>query len=223
MPSLIFTSLVQLDWNTVNWLFLLAVLLAKLVIFIGVGAVSLLMTRPLDYGRAGILAIFCTQSNDFAIGWPIVQALYHTAHPEFPSYLYLMAPLSLAILNPIGYVFLELSSVKKSSSQRTQDDDPLTTQRQINNQPGPNRISLMLEALKSIVCNPILFMTVFGVIGGFALKDGLPVLVSGVLDVFGKSFSATALFLLGLRMVDSTKFFRGPELLTPIVLILIKE
>lgn len=201
-----------------NWMFLLAILLAKLVIFVGVGAVSLLMTRPLNYGRAGILAIFCTQSNDFAIGWPIVQALYHKAHPEFPSYLYLMAPLSLAILNPVGYIFLELSSVKKISSKR-QDDDPQT---QLD-QSGPNKKSLMLEALKSIVFNPILFMTVFGVIGGFALQDGLPVLVSGVLDVFGKSFSATALFLLGLRMVDSTKFFRGPELLTPIVLILMKE
>lgn len=66
-------------------------------------------------------------------------------------------------------------------------------------------------------------MTVFGVIGGFTLKDGLPKIVAGVLDVFGKSFSATALFLLGLRMVDSTQHFRGPELLTPIVLILMKE
>lgn len=73
------------------------------------------MTRPLNFGRAGILAIFCTQSNDFAIGSPIVNALYHHAHPEYAAYLYLMAPLSLAILNPIGYIFLELSSVQKAS------------------------------------------------------------------------------------------------------------
>lgn len=65
-------------------------------------------------------------------------------------------------------------------------------------------------------------MTLFGVIGGFAMK-GLPSYIDGVLNVFGQSFSATALFLLGLRMVDSTKYFRGPELLTPIVLILMKE
>lgn len=73
------------------------------------------MTRPLNFGRAGILAIFCTQSNDFAIGSPIVNALYHHAHPEYAAYLYLMAPLSLAILNPIGYIFLELSSVQRAS------------------------------------------------------------------------------------------------------------
>lgn len=114
LPSLIFTSLVTLNWKTVNWYFLLAILIAKCIVFFAVGIVSLLMTRPLNFGRAGILSIFCTQSNDFAIGFPIVNALYHRAHPEYASYLYLMAPLSLAILNPIGYVFLELSSVKRS-------------------------------------------------------------------------------------------------------------
>lgn len=90
------------------------------------------------------------------------------------------------------------------------------------NQAGPNKRALILDALKSIILNPILFMTVLGVIGGFVLKE-LPAMIAGVLDVFGKSFAATALFLLGLRMVDSTKYFRGPELLTPIVLILMKE
>lgn len=90
------------------------------------------------------------------------------------------------------------------------------------NQAGPSRRTLILEALKSIVLNPILFMTVLGVIGGFILGN-LPPMIAGVLDVFGKSFSATALFLLGLRMVDSTKYFCGPQLLTPTVLILMKE
>lgn len=91
------------------------------------------------------------------------------------------------------------------------------------NQARPSKKALIMEALKSIVLNPILFMTVFGVIGGFTLKDGLPPMIAGVLDVFGKSFSATALFLLGLRMVDSTKYFCGPDLLMPIILILVKE
>lgn len=114
LPSLIFTSLVALDWSTVNWIFLLAILISKCIIFFAVGIVSLLLTRPLNFGRAAILSIFCTQSNDFAFGSPIVQALYHHAHPEYEKYLFLMAPLSLAILNPIGYIFLEFSSVDKT-------------------------------------------------------------------------------------------------------------
>lgn len=181
------------------------------------------MSRSLNYGRAGMLSIFCTQSNDFAIGAPIVAALYHKAHPEYSAYLYLMAPLSLAILNPIGCIMLELSSVQKLSSSVKQDDDPRTTQEQVDNLPGPSKKRLIWDALKSVMFNPILFMTLLGVIGGFVLTDGLPPVVAGVLNVFGNAFSATALFALGLRMVDSTKHFRGPQLLTPIVLILMKE
>lgn len=93
----------------------------------------------------------------------------------------------------------------------------------IPNQDKPSKKTLIYEALKSIILNPILFMTVFGVIGGLLLKDGLPPLIAGVLDIFGKSFAATALFLLGLRMVDGTSYFCGPQLLTPIILIMMKE
>lgn len=123
LPAIIFTSLVDLQWNTVNWYFLLSILISKFVVFLAVLIISLIITRPLNYGRAGILAIFCTQSNDFAIGAPIVNALYEHNHTDYPSYLYLMAPLSLAILNPIGYMFLEWHNVqlnaKKVSSLQT--------------------------------------------------------------------------------------------------------
>ena len=39
--------------------------------FFGVGIITLLISRPVNLGRAGLFAIFCTQSNDFAIGFPI--------------------------------------------------------------------------------------------------------------------------------------------------------
>lgn len=42
-------------------------------------------------------------------------------------------------------------------------------------------------------------------------------------QIFGDSFSATALFLLGLRMVDCTVYFKGPDILTPIILTLMKQ
>lgn len=116
LPSLIFLSLVELNWQTVNWTYLLAILIAKSIVFFSVCIITLLVVRPINYGRAGILATFCTQSNDFAIGYPIVMALYQKAHPEYASYLYLMAPISLAILNPIGYVLMEISKMQQSSS-----------------------------------------------------------------------------------------------------------
>lgn len=144
------------------------------------------MTRPLNYGRAGILSIFCTQSNDFAIGSPIVNALYHVAHPEYNSYLYLMAPLSLAILNPIGLVLLEISTVGRNVPVKQDEVDNATGELSQSQtvQPQTDKKVLLIKALKSIIFNPILFMTVFGVIGGFSLQNGLPDIIAGVLKVY---------------------------------------
>lgn len=72
--------------------------------------------RPLSPGRAGLYAIFTTQSNDFALGYPILVAIYGQTHPECPAYLYLIAPISLVILNPIGFVAMEIG---KNSTERT--------------------------------------------------------------------------------------------------------
>lgn len=148
LPSVIFLSLAELNWSTVNWNFLLSILISKTIVFLAVAIISLLVARPVNYGRAGILAIFCTQSNDFAIGFPIgelsnthlgvlcegqvfievcnfspcfsVTALYSKLHPEYASYIYLLAPISLAILNPIGYVLMEISKIRAKATEETQ-------------------------------------------------------------------------------------------------------
>jgi len=44
-------------------------------------------------------------------------ALYKDVHPEYASYLYLMAPISLAILNPIGLVLMEISKIIKNKEE----------------------------------------------------------------------------------------------------------
>lgn len=234
LPSIIFMSLVQLNWQTVNWMFLLAILIAKSVVFFSVVIITLLVSRPINYGRAGILATFCTQSNDFAIGSPILMALYHRAHPEYVSYLYLMAPISLAILNPIGYVLMEISKMQAAASptdgttgnheqRRISRVCPEITAGQPDNETNAIRRNvLIMKTIRSILFNPILFMTVLGVAGGVAFPNGLPTILSGVLEVFGKSFMATALFLLGLRMVGTGSETQRPGFLTPCVLILVK-
>lgn len=237
LPSLIFLSLVELEWNTVNWSFLLSILISKAIVFFSVAAVSLLVVRPVNYGRAGILAIFCTQSNDFAIGYPIVNVLYEKVHPEYAAYLYLMAPISLAILNPIGIILMEVSKFKKQRDQQIIDNElerprlgstaTTTTQCPLRNTNNRRFVLtgkklLIVRFIQSVFYNPILMMTVFGVIGGVTFPNGLPNIISGILKILGNSFSATALFLLGLRMVGNTYKLQGPTLLLPGVLILVK-
>lgn len=108
LPALLFRAMCTLDFTQVNWLFLLAILIAKMTVFIIVGAVTLLVKRPLNLGAAGLFAIFCTQSNDFALGYPILQALYQNTHPEYLNYIYLISPISLLLLNPIGFTLMEI-------------------------------------------------------------------------------------------------------------------
>lgn len=81
---------------------------------------------------------------------------------------------------------------------------------------------VVFKMIESIFFNPILLMTLLGVIGGQIFPNGLPVYLSSVLRSLGNSFSATALFLLGLRMVGKASALQGPGLILPGILILVK-
>ncbi|KAF6208388.1 hypothetical protein GE061_016842 [Apolygus lucorum] len=201
LPCLIFISLATLDLSSVNWYFLLSVFISKAIVFAFVLLITLLVTRPVDPGKSGLYAIFCTQSNDFAIGFPIISTVYGNSHKDFVSYLYLLAPVNLVMLNPIGFTLMEISKNKNSTS----------------------RTHLPLRVITSIATNPIVFMTALGIAGNFLFAHEVPDALEALLKVFGSAFTASALFLLGLRMVGSVRNFKGEALMVPICLIAVKE
>ena len=133
-----------------------------------------------------------------------VDALYGDSHPEYSAYLYLMAPISLAILNPIGFVLLEIQK------------------RRIATLENPSRLSLIWSVIKGVALNPILFMTVLGIVGNLVFSHQIPKLLSSILEVLGNAFSASALFLLGLMMVGKVHTLKGAALVIPGILICIK-
>ena len=71
LPALLFRSMVTLNFQTVDWYFLLGIGISKTVVFVGVVVLTLLVKRPLNLAYAGLFGIFATQSNDFALGYPI--------------------------------------------------------------------------------------------------------------------------------------------------------
>lgn len=81
LPSVIFTSLVRVELTSVNWTFILGILLAKAAVFFTVLGVTCLLPGSLSTARAGLYAIFTTQTNDYALGKPISEC--------FTSVLYL--------------------------------------------------------------------------------------------------------------------------------------
>ncbi|KAK3853959.1 hypothetical protein Pcinc_018287 [Petrolisthes cinctipes] len=215
LPALIFMSMAKLNFSSVNWLFLASICVSKAVVFLLVAVVTLLVYRPVDLGRAGLYAIFCTQSNDFALGYPIIAALYGKTHPEFASYLYLVAPISLVFLNPIGFVLMEIGKRRKQA----QDSDSSGS---VGGSGGDTGCRLAAHIARDVLLNPIVLMTTLGVVGNFIFDHQLPEILQGILKVLGQAFSATALFLLGLRMVGKVQTLRGSGLVVPGILIATK-
>ena len=71
LPALLFKNLAILNVAAISWPFLGSILLSKFLVFVGVVIVTVLVSRPFNIGKGGILGIFVTQSNDFALGLPI--------------------------------------------------------------------------------------------------------------------------------------------------------
>lgn len=72
LPALLFKNMVQLQFEHVVWSFLWSVMIAKVCVFLLVCVLTLLVANPESkFSKAGMFAIFATQSNDFALGYPI--------------------------------------------------------------------------------------------------------------------------------------------------------
>ena len=75
LPALLLQNMATLDLSQINWRFMAGMLIARSLLFVGVFVITLIFTRPVNIGRPAILAIFSTQSNDFALGLPIGKLL----------------------------------------------------------------------------------------------------------------------------------------------------
>lgn len=71
LPALVFRSMVLLEFSAVDWKFLGSILIAKALVFVVVICFTLVLMRPRNIGKCGLYGIFATQSNDFALGYPI--------------------------------------------------------------------------------------------------------------------------------------------------------
>lgn len=122
LPMMIFGSLAKVDLMTVNWTFWLAIFVTKSIIFFMVLVIHAFTNWGKPIGGSALYGIFVTQSNDFALGLPILNALFLTSHPEYPDYLFLLAPISLAILNPIGLIIIEISNRRRKYAKAVEDE-----------------------------------------------------------------------------------------------------
>ncbi|XP_007248907.3 integral membrane protein GPR155 isoform X3 [Astyanax mexicanus] len=184
LPALLFKNMVQLQFEDVVWSFLWSVLIAKVCVFVLVCVLTLLVADPESrYSKAGLFSIFTTQSNDFALGYPIVEALYRSSHPDYGQYLYLVAPVSLMLLNPVGFALCELQRWRQSPDHSL------------------SKLHIISTVVLRVIKNPIVFMVAVGIVCHFLFGGRVPVLIAEFVDGLADSFGGAALFYLGLTMV----------------------
>ncbi|KAK9537624.1 hypothetical protein VZT92_005226 [Zoarces viviparus] len=184
LPALLFKNMVLLDFGNVIWPFLWSILIAKVAVFFIVCVLTLIVASPEGrYSKAGLFSIFATQSNDFALGYPIVEALYQSTYPEYLQYIYLVAPVSLMLLNPIGFAFCEIQKWKNGAYRQQR------------------KLLIVGLVVLQVLKNPIVFMVVIGIIAHFALHQTVPPFMAEFVDGLANSFGGAALFYLGLSMV----------------------
>lgn len=188
LPALLFKNMVLLDFGDVIWAFLWSVLIAKVTVFVLVCVLTLMVASPENrYSKAGLYAIFATQSNDFALGYPIVDALYRSTYPEYLQYIYLVAPVSLMLLNPIGFALCEVQRWRQASH------------------PQHSTTGILGVVVLQVLKNPIVFMVIVGIVSHFALDQQIPAVLSEFIDGLANSFGGAALFYLGLTMVGQLR------------------
>ncbi|XP_060683299.1 lysosomal cholesterol signaling protein isoform X1 [Hemiscyllium ocellatum] len=205
LPGLLFKNMVVLNFVHVNWNFLWSVLVAKVAVFIIVCTLTLLIASPENrFGKAGLFPIFATQSNDFALGYPIVEALYRDTYPEYLQYIYLVAPISLMLLNPIGFIFCEIQKWRENMNTEQ------------------SKLKTVALVLLQVFKNPIVFMVIVGICGNFIFERKIPVIIGEFLDGLASSFSGSALFYLGLTMVGQIKKLKKNSFVAIILLITAK-
>lgn len=236
LPCLIFKNLAIVNFNTVNWLFMTSVFLSKTFIFILAFSIAVFALRPINIGMAAVFGIFVSQSNDFALGYPILKAIYSQTHPEYLDYIYLLAPISLVILNPIAFLLMEANELiysKKKKHTQSDSDSSNSTDNEIKfvNPKSDNLItpsintkcSLIKSTLWSTVSNPIVFMTLIGLILNVILDQKIPRLIEPILTSVANSFSALALFYLGYTMVGRIKNLNFSSVVIILILVLTKS
>ena len=84
-------------------------------------------------------------------------------------------------------------------------------------------LSLFFAVLWGTISNPIVFMTVIGVILNFLLNRSIPWLIEPLIKSLGDSFNALALFYLGYLMVNRIKNLNFNIILIITILIFVKS
>uniref|UniRef100_A0A7S1S357 Uncharacterized protein n=1 Tax=Alexandrium catenella TaxID=2925 RepID=A0A7S1S357_ALECA len=201
-PLLIFSTVATADLGNVNLGTVAACNLGKLAVMLLTGVLAFFAYKPgRDVGQqvltSTVFAFFAVASNDFAIGFPVIDAIYG---PSMAVYIAANALVGSFLFVPLTVVLFSIGQALQKRGKSGGGGDESTG-------------SAVLHTLRDLLLNPVITCTVAGllykVILPFTLRrEGdklvLPTLLHDLIKTFTAPFVMSALFLTGTTLKSAS-------------------
>ncbi len=125
LPMLIFRNIAKLDLSTVNWGVIGSVAIVKTISLVLAAGLAYLNKPKGENAKAGdeasqygIMTLFCTGSNDLAIGLSVINALYPPEESaiNFGAITFVIVGMQVAVFNIPSFVCLEIGKAKRAAA-----------------------------------------------------------------------------------------------------------
>jgi predicted permease len=238
LPLLIFRNVAKLDLSSVEFGIVGCCFLVKVISFLCAVVVAWATrttgadAKPGDLpSQFGIYTIFCTGSNDLAMGLAIIQSLYPastTPGIDLGALTFVVVAMQVSIFNPIHFALLELGkSLRDIHDKRHKDGEG---EADADAKPV-RRCDIAKTVALNLLRSPILIATFLGLIynginppipGDTSPNRNIPALLDAMMAKGGSAFGMAALFLGGMAIVGKFGLLRGKKLVLPLLLSMIK-
>ena len=198
LPALLFQAIATLKISDLKPEFIVGVLISKTLLWVMTAVSAGIAGRTLS--DAAMWAIFISNSNDLAQGYPLFLTLY----PEYAYQLFITAALQVAILNPFAILLLEIDTARRTGQ-------------------STSICTLVMRVVVQVARNPLVLMVFLGGVANVLWRGDPPTLLTGPLGIFtilGSTFTGAALFLTG---YVSARPQSHVSLATPIYLTVLKS
>jgi predicted permease len=206
LPCLLFRAVATTKLDSVNFVVVGTVLIAKLVALTVAASCGYLKhyheKNAITIG--GVFALFVTNSNDLAIGIPLVEAMYPISeNPNGPNvlYIYVFAVMQNILVAPIYFMLLEYGKAKATGQKG----------------------SIAWKIFRSLLRNPLVVMAMMGLIYNLTFGNTLPLTIDNIFKLAGNAFACGALFTTGMGSVGQSEKLAGKGIAVPLFLSLTKS
>ena len=175
LPALLFKAISTLELGSIDPAFIAGVGLCKATAFVLVLILAKLMRRSLS--ECAIWAVFVSNSNDIALGYPVFLTLY----PPFAHQIFITASLQIGLINPLAIILMEYDATRRRGR-------------------AISTVDLALRVGWQTLRNPLVLMVLAGAGANWLwAASPPPILVGpqGLFTVLGNAFMAVALVLTG--------------------------